>query len=279
VKRTSFALLALSIAVAALGWFVYRHTPPEKAAAHALSTLKADAVDRISVERTGRPVVTLAKVDGSWRITAPVAAMAEPFQVQRMLALLAATSTLRLAPADLSRFELERPALTIVIGDQRFGFGMVNPVTREQYVATHDAVYAVEAQYASAVPANPASLIRRRLFDPRESPGGFQMRDFTVLRVSNRWVLRPEPADLSQDDVNRWVDEWRQAAAVRAEPADRNKLIDQVDIDLDGGKRVMLGIVQRDPELVVRRLDENVQYYFAAGTARRLLSPPGTGRK
>jgi hypothetical protein len=279
VKRATLALIALALAVAALGWFVYRHAPPEKAAAHALSTLRADAVDHIRIERTGRPVVTLEKTDGTWRITAPVAAMAEPFQVQRLLALLSATSTLRLPPTDLARFELERPALAIVIGSQRFGFGMVNAVTREQYVTTNDAVYAVEAQYAAAVPANPAFLIRRRLFDPRESPRGFHTRDFTVSREGSRWALRPEPADLSQDDVNRWVDEWREAAAIRAEAAGKGKLIDQVDIDLEGGKRVILGIVQRDPELVVRRMDENVQYYFAAGTARRLLSPPGARRK
>jgi len=46
---------------------------------------------------------------------------------------------------------------------------------------------------------------------------------------------------------------------------------------LKGGAELALGLLAREPELVLLRADEKLQYHFRADAAKRLLSPPGAG--
>jgi hypothetical protein len=45
-------------------------------------------------------------------------------------------------------------------------------------------------------------------------------------------------------------------------------------IHLKSGASFTLGVVAREPELVLARSDETLQYHFRAELAKRLLSPP-----
>ena len=119
-----------------------------------------------------------------------------------------------------ARFELEQPAARMTLDGQVFSFGMVNAVTREQYVMTGDAVYAVQpALRRGAAGRTPADLASRQLFGAGEIPVRIELKEFTVEQRDGKWTLAPAPADeLSQDDLVRWVDEWRLASAMRVEP-------------------------------------------------------------
>jgi len=86
------------------------------------------------------------------------------------------------------------------------------------------------------------------------------------------------PADSSQDDINRWVDNWRQASALHARPFVNGKSVGEITVYMKNGKKMTLGILQREPELALLRTDENLLYYFVADMAKRLLLPPGVRR-
>jgi hypothetical protein len=49
-----------------------------------------------------------------------------------------------------------------------------------------------------------------------------------------------------------------------------------VKVELKDGAALALGILQREPELVLLRADEGIQYHFFADVGKRLLSPPGS---
>ncbi len=85
----------------------------------------------------------------------------------------------------------------------------------------------------------------------------------------------PGAADLSQDDVNRWVDDWRLASALHAEPYAGGKPLGAIKVEFKDGRKITLDILQREPELVLLRPDQNLQYAFFPETAKHLLSPPG----
>lgn len=277
--RKSWLLnLALLTAVVALGWWSYLK-PAAETAAYPLSALQAGAVSSIRIERSGQAPMVLEKKNGLWLITAPLSAQADAFQVERLLAILGARASARLAVSDLARFDLDRPAAKLVIDGQPFGFGIVNTTTREQYVLTQDAVYTIELRHGAALPADVAQFIRRRLFASDEMPVSFELADFALNSRDGKWALTPTPADLSADDINRWVDQWRQASALRVEPHDKRKPIGEIRIAFKDGKKLALGIVQRAPELVLLRPDQNLQYTFLNETAKRLLSPPGAAAK
>lgn len=274
MTKTPVANAALLIAVVALAWFALRKPPGDEPVAYALSTLKAGEVKHLRLDRSGEAPIVLERTGDRWFITAPLTARAEPFNVERLLAILDAKASDRLAAADLARFDLDQPKVRLTIDSQTFSFGTVSTIAPEQYVLTAGAVYPVALRYGAAVPANVGQLIQRRLFASGEVPARFEFEDFTVAGAEGKWTVTPAPADLSQDDINRWVDAWSQAYALRAEPYAGGKAAGEIKIQFKDGKKLMLGILQREPELVLLRPDENLRYSFLRDVAKRLLSPP-----
>lgn len=266
--------LGLLAAVAALAALAYLKPARETPAEYALSTQKPAEVAAVRIERRDAPAIALEKSGEAWLITAPFRARADGFAVTRLLTVLEARSRERLPAAELGRFDLDPPAVRLTLGGQSFGFGSINPLTREQYVATQDAVYMVPPRHGAAVPAQAAALASRQLFGPGEAPVALRFREFALTKGGGKWVLAPPGAEASQDDFNRWVDEWRLATALSVQPYARQPPAGEIAVDLNDGRKLALAILAREPGLVLLRCDENLQYHFAPETGKRLLAPP-----
>jgi hypothetical protein len=277
MSRAWWLNVLLAAAVAALGLFVYVKPGGQIPADHALSTLKPREISSIRIERTGTAPILLKKEHDAWLITAPLAARADTVRVQNLLAVAEATSAIRLSAIDLARFELETPQARLTLGSQRFDFGMANPVSREQYVLTGDAVYAISPRYGTVVPASAGELVDKRLFGGAEVPLRIELGEFTVARLGGKWTLDPPAGELSQDDYQRWVDDWRNASAVRVAPYVhvKGKPLGEIGLQFQSGGKLTLAILAREPELALLRPDENLVYYFLSGHAQRLLAAPG----
>lgn len=276
MSRLPWLNALLFVGVAGLGAFIYLKPAGDRSGEQALSRLKPSEVRSIRIERPGTADATLEKKPDGWRVTAPIVARADESRVQRLLEILEATSTAKLAAGGLARFELDPPAAKMRIEGQTFAFGMVNSVTREQYVMTGGAVYAVNPRYGTALPATPADLASKQLFGAGEIPERIALKEFTVEQRAGKWTLTPAPTgELSQDDYARWADDWRFASAIRVEPFVGGKPRADVEVRLKNGSVVTLGMLTSGTNLVLTRPDENLQYYFRIDVAKRLLSPPG----
>ena len=278
MKRSFWLNIALLIGVALAGVFVYLRPPAGGPAEHALSGLAPASAASVRIERPGIETVVLEKKGGVWFLAAPFSARADEFMVQRLLAILQARTAYRFAATDLARFGLDKPAARLVIDGQNFDFGLVNEISREQYVRSGDAVYALSARYGLALPVRPEALASRRLLAPGEKPVRISPPGFSVARSGERWVLEPAPPDWSQDDVNRWVGEWQAAYALRIEPHRQGEASGSVRIELANGATLAIGILARKPEIVLLRPEQHLQYHFAAEVGKRLLSLPGAAR-
>jgi hypothetical protein len=263
----------LAAAVAALALFVYLKPAPESGQ-HALSATRPDAARTIRVERPGAAPVALEKRGEEWFLTSPIAARAEPLQVERLLAIAEARSPARLAATDLARFELARPAARLTIDAQSFDFGIVNEVSREQYVLTGGLVYAVSPRYGAALPAAPGDLIARQLLGKNEMPARIEFDTFTLANEGGKWVLTPAGGDPSQDDLQRWVDDWRHASALRVEPYTKGAPVSEVRMRFKDGTGLSLGVLSGEPEAALLRADQKLVYYLSSAAARRLFTPP-----
>lgn len=272
--RLNAALLAAVVALAA---FLHFKPAQEAPAAHALSALTAGEASSIRVDRPGAAPILLERKQDDWFITAPFAARADGPRVQRLLEILEARTAYKLAATDLARFDLELPPARVTIDGQVFSFGLVNATTREHYVMTGEFVYPVHLRYGTALPAGAADLLSRQLFAPGELPVRFELERFAVEERDGKWVLSGAPRDLSQDDFLRWVEHWRMAAAVRVAPLARARALAEIRIRLKDGGALTLTVLAREPELVLARPDEKLQYHFLADASKRLLSPPGAG--
>ena len=288
--RSWLALCALLAAVVGLGAWVYNRNQSAPVAAYALSELKASDVRRVRFERPQRSVadggtppaagqvpssgsVSLERSELDWRIVAPFSARADTFQVERLLSILDARSSSRYRSEDLARFGLDKPFAVVTLQDQTFGYGAINTLTREQYVLTRDQVYLVPLAYVTGLPRDADSLLSKQILGSAETPSRFDLPDFSVAHEDGKWTVSGPANEAGADERHAWVDRWRHTAALRAVRSIARPSAD-VRVQLADGRTLVFGILQRDPELVLLRQDEAIEYHFAAEAGRRLLEPP-----
>lgn len=270
------ALLATVVLLAWLAW----HTPShEEAAREPLSAIRPSAVMHLKLTRQNRAPIAIERRGEQWWITAPLKARADEFQIMRMLTILDAQPTARLPATDASRFELNPPSAILDIDGVQYEFGGINTVTREQYVRRGDVVYAVELRHGAALPAQPDALIRRALLGEGEVPVAVTLPGFTVRKTDGRWVLTPASENAGADELQRYVDQWRQASATTVAPYDNKRPLSDIDIEFADKTALKLGVVQREPQLVLWRRDNGLQYTLSAAATKALLESPGSPEK
>ncbi len=84
---------------------------------------------------------------------------------------------------------------------------------------------------------------------------------------------------LSQDDFNRWADEWRLTSALSVEPDKDSPAREQVSVRFKSGKTVTMRIVQKEPDFQLVRSDNAMRYHFGVEVGRRLLDPRVVAKK
>ena len=250
-----------------------------------LTQLKRDEINRIAVQRRGSPEIQLEKRDGRWRLLAPLQTRADSIQVDRLTDIATATAKHKLAQVDPRLYDLDPPQVKLTLNDQPFAFGRVNDVTYEQYVATAEAVYLVAPFYGYGIPAEVSPLVSRKLLDDTEVPVGFDLGHSRIVRDERgSWVVKGKFATqqdkpLSQDDFNRWADEWRLTTSLGVVPHRGARGKERLVVHFQDGKKVVMEIVTKEPEFLLVRSDENLQYRMGAEVGRRLLNPRAVAEK
>lgn len=265
--------IVLALIVAGLALFLL--LKPEKAGPQkfALSRLRGEAVTRISLAPAGRETIVLEKRGDAWQMTAPLAARADRFRVDALLGLLGAQSEIRLPASDLARFDLAPPFLRLQIGAQEFAFGGRQPVTNQIYVATGGHVYLLSAAYLVDVSRGAEDFLARTLLAGDETPVGFTLPGLKLRQKDGRWEREPDDGRLSADLLNRFADEWKLATAMSVAKATAAKPLARLQVSLADGRKLEFSLLAREPELVLRREDEGLEYRFAPDAGARLLEP------
>ncbi len=287
---TSRSLLNLTLLAAVIGLalWVYFKPKPQVTQEYRISSLPAESVRSIRIERQGMSVA-LKKLGDHWRLTEPLQGRADEIKVGRILEILSATSPRRFPAIDLERFDLVQPALRLHIDNELFNFGGLVPVTNEQYVASGESVYLLAPRYAAVLPRQPTDLLSPKLLAESEIPVGFELENIKVIQQDGNWRITPEKPGqmLTQNELNHWVQTWQQAYATglmldtpelganesnRAAAGERT-IKQVIRIRLRDGKNVQLIILQQQPELILLRVDAATRFRFPGEAGRRLLDP------
>ncbi len=278
--RTGWLLNLLLVAVvAALAAFALLRREEEDPQ-HAITGVASSVVQRIVIEPYGAEAIELAREGDGWLVTSPLQARANSTQVERILNLLAVRARERMPAEDLQRFDLDRPALRVRFDDTAIAFGTLNPLTQDQYVLVGDAVFMISSHHRASVPDRVERVLTHALLRKEEKPVSFEFPDYSVVRSDGKWTRRPDPEKdtLSQDDFNRWVDEWRFASSLLTQRASDRSPAQRIAVTFEDGRKIDFGIVQREPDLLLTRIDENLTFYFPRDTGDRLLAGPALQR-
>lgn len=267
---------ALALLVGALGAWLLLRPDPGPAPAPALMAIDLAAVQRIRLERAGLPPLEFARAGGRWRLEQPVAARADDLKVERLLEATRARATARFPAQDIGQYELDPPAAVLAVDGQPIAFGLVNPVTSQQYVLAGGAVHAISPRHFAALPLTAGDVISRELLGPGEVLTAIELPGAAAQRGADGWTLANAPDGLSRDDLNVWVDRWRHAIAAAADAAGAAGAEPGADgtLTLEDGRRVQLALERSSTGVFVTRLDERVRYRFPPDVGEALLTPP-----
>jgi hypothetical protein len=281
--------LVLLVLVAALGAFLYLQPKavPEGPKSYEISSMRLGDFNKVSIEFPAKAPIVFEKIDGNWRITKPFDARADLLSVQRILSIVAATTTEKFPLGDPSQFGLDQPKLKLKLNDEEFLFGTINPVSGEQYVQYKDSVYLVQTTYSESAGIQIEEMMDKSPFKPGEKPVGF---DFSRLEqwedsrlqvdlTDGKWTTSVPNAKLTQNEMNEWFDEyWKHmvVASVERYTPDRRATYPSLEVKLENGTKVHFDKMQEAPEIILGRPDEGIKYHMPADSGFTMLNPPVT---
>lgn len=270
--------LGLAVLVAALlAIALYRPGAEPVAPVTILTSVSIDSIVRVRVQRTNQPDIRLEKTGGAWALTAPRAARANEFRINELLRLATAKSTSHFPAfsAELAKYGLDKPAAEVWLNDTPIRFGSMHPIHPQHYVLVDGQVHLIASKYFYSVSAGPADFFSHRLLEDRLKPVAFTLPG-VILAQDNQgaWRINPANSELSNDRINTFVEEWRHAQALTVTPYSGKPAHEYLRIRFTAEsplKELELGILARQPELILYRKDEGLEYRFPQDVGVRLL--------
>lgn len=267
--------LIMFATAACLAVFLYIKPSLQPQTTYPISSLSKEDVQLIQIS-SQHGIIELQQSNGDWLMIKPFQARADKTKVERILSLLSTASDYRLPLENLNRYGLAAPIVQLQLNHELFAFGQIAPVSNHQYVMTQFGIFLVSPQHAMLLKVAPTELIDRRLLSEVEIPQEFIFKTMHLKQVE-KWLLSPEVNDIqfSQDEINQWVNSWRvaQASYVTYNEHKIDETRETFTILLQSGEPIRFLIVQQDPELILFRKDQFINYHFLGHSGNQLLFP------
>jgi hypothetical protein len=281
--RTAVNVALLGL-VAALSWLALRPAQdPGTGDTLPVSAALGHSVARIAIERPGAPTIVLARGDGGWLLSAPLAAPADPFRVQALLTLPSARSRsgFRATGNDLVQFGLAPPLAVLRFDALLLEVGDTEPLSGRRYLhnPAQDQVHLVEDRWFGQVFGSAAAWVDPRPLPEGATPVRIALPDAVWRRAGAAWRREPPDPALSADAGVTLVESWRRARALSVRALDPGVAWNrEVSVSLegeDGALRFAVG-EERGAVLLARR-DLGLQYRFLERQGRALLGQGSGG--
>lgn len=264
-------VLALALAV----YFKRAHDSREDRPA--LTPLQPTEITRIRIEQPHGQATILEKAGPDWRLTAPVAARANTFNVDQLLSLAGVESETRIPgdKVDLKQFGLDKPQARIWLNDNPIDFGAMHPFKNLHYVRYGNIVHLIPSHRFAPAAYPYTHYINTRLLAAQPAPVAIKLPGFTVELKDGAWRRVPEIKDLSGDRINGFVEDWRHAQALSVERYSGTRVQARIRIGFgENGQNteLTLAVLAHKPEFILYRQDEELEYHFPEDTGKRLLN-------
>ncbi len=280
-KHLNVALGVVALAMVGGVMLAQKKSAPKAAP---LTTLDAAAIERIAIKYPGKPEIDLAKKDGAWALTQPVAIAADPFEVQSLTALASSEerSTIDdLTSIKLADFGLDPAGFEIVLNDTPLDFGGVEPLRYQRYVKTAGHIALIDDPQSPALDSNYSDLVSKRLLPEGAEIAKIEVPGLVVARApaGPGWTSLPVDAAASSDRLQKFADAWREARAtwnqaVSAMEPPPKAPTETAVLTLKDGSVLSFIIASRSPQLVLERSDLKLRYNLPQTAVEQLLQLP-----
>lgn len=218
----------------------------------------------------------------------PIKGRADQFSVQKIISIVATSSSEKLPSNDLAKYGLDKPIVKLKLIhkglEEEFIFGTYNSVTEDQYLLYKDNVYLISSAYSEVASTQPIELIDKSPLSQSEKIRDFdfsrleqwQSKRLKVTRNNNEWTAN-EGNSLKQSEMAEWFDmTWvkNPAKSVEKSSIDLRVPHKSFDIHTTDGKKITFIRLQESPETQLYRVDEGLLYHFGSDIGFTMLNPP-----
>jgi hypothetical protein len=254
----------------------------------AISAFNLSDFDSIKVDFPSRASVILKKGIESWEMLEPIKGRADQFSVQKIISIVATSSSEKLPSNDLAKYGLDKPIVKLKLIhkglEEEFIFGTYNSVTEDQYLLYKDNVYLISGAYSEVASTQPIEFIDKSPLSQSEQIKDFdfsrleqwQSKRLKVTRNNNEWTAN-EGNSLKQNEMAEWFDmTWvkNPAKSVEKSSIDLRVPHKSFDIHTTDGKKITFIRLQESPETQLYRVDEALLYHFGSDIGFTMLNPP-----
>lgn len=277
LKRRWLLNVALLLLIGALAWAIVHRSGQEKnASAKPLTSLSTAAISQIRIERPDQSAISLVKSGEEWRLTAPLPARANRFNIESLLRTLSAPAEIRIptVTGDLAKYGLDKPLSQLWIENEAISFGSMHPLSNQVYVLYKNEVVLIPAHYLSTAIYPYTNFIASRLIEEDRRLVALGLPGYSLSLKNGVWHHHPPYQTLTSDQINDFVASWQHASALRVDRYSGEDAIDEIVLTtLRDNKEIKLhlGILAYKPEFILFRKDENLKYYFTEQAGARLM--------
>ncbi|GMR18482.1 MAG: hypothetical protein BMS9Abin33_0897 [Gammaproteobacteria bacterium] len=273
----NLVLVAVIASLAAL--VITKPGKKEEPVAPPLTPLKANDITRIQLDRPTRKSLLLIKVEKQWQLSRPIKARANRFNVSNLLRLAETKSEASFPadPAELEKYGLKKPQVKLLLNKTELQFGNKHPLKSSRYVLFDNKVYLVPAHLLRMTKNPYTDFISGRLLEGSRPLKAIKFSKLKLTKKESGWSMTPEDKNLSADDINDYIEEWKHANALSVDRYSGKPVLETVHLEFVGANNkeesLNLGILAYAPEFILYRRDENLEYRFPEETGKRLLKP------
>lgn len=242
-----------------------------------LTDLAPASINRIRIDRRDSDSIHFSKQGESWLMEKPYALPANSARISTMLGLLQAHSYTRLPAedAELYRFALQDPAVSITFNNTRIDFGDSSPLGETRYVRNDDNIHLVNDSLFQQLQAPASFFLDSRLLPADARITAIHFPEHVLRWQEERWQLTPA-TEISADRLARIINGWQQAQALSIREYQPAGATDRIRIEFRQQPALEFVIVTPPPQLVLARPDVGLQYHLGRDDAERLFLPATT---
>ncbi|MEY4920751.1 MAG: hypothetical protein RLZZ564_279 [Pseudomonadota bacterium] len=281
--------IILLVMVLSISLFLFlKPTKIKQTKQFSISTFNLSDFDSIKIDFPSRASVILKKSSESWDMIEPVKGRADQFSVQKIISIVATSSSEKLPSNDLAKYGLDKPTMKLKLAhkgqEEEFIFGTYNSVTEDQYLLYKENVYLISGSYSEAAATQPIELLDKLPLTKSEEIKYFdfsrleqwQSKRLKVTRNNNEWSAN-EGSQFKQNEMAEWFDmTWvkNPAKSVEKSSIDLRVPYKSFDIHTIDGKKITFLRLQESPETKLYRVDEGLLYNFGSDIGFTMMNPP-----
>lgn len=274
-------ILACLITALGLAMWLYHAEPSQP---QPITSLRAQAITHITLAFPKAESIELTRTEQGWRLRAPVEARARAQAIQQILGLVARLPRHRLPPTntDAGKLGLDPPLVRVTFDTAKSGgvtvaLGRGNPVHDQRYARVDGTVYLIASPDMRLFNADYSDLVARRLLPEDISIQRLTLPGATLIPKDdgnrrNGWMVASKQDTVGPLAADKTVALWRRTHALFVSlPRPAAPAQGRVTIETAQHGRLVIEILARRPQLLLRRPASGVIYHLASNLVAPLL--------